>query len=254
MLSAAAATSILSLSGAHAFAASGANGQAQDSPGFLSGNTVQAPVDVPVNACGNTADVVGVGNPASGNKCASSSHSHASSSRQGGGPEATSHAGGHSTGAGADAIATGESTRSSGVLSGNTVQAPVAAPVNLCGNSVNAVGALNPAAGNSCANEAPHHEPPAGHTPPAKPKDPAPRAKEPVHPEAPKPAKVAPEEAPEHGPRGKDAPRQDHADMPDAQLAATGADPALFGTAAASAGLLLGGAILYRRRRASSRH
>ncbi|MFF5958517.1 chaplin [Streptomyces luteogriseus] len=52
-------------------------------------------------------------------------------------------------GTGADGAAAG----SPGVVSGNTVQLPVHAPVNVCGNTVNVVGFLNPAAGNSCANE-----------------------------------------------------------------------------------------------------
>ncbi|MFI9274165.1 chaplin [Kitasatospora sp. NPDC052896] len=47
-----------------------ATGVSQGSPGLLSGNTVQTPVDTPVNVCGNTANVVGVGNPAMGNGCA----------------------------------------------------------------------------------------------------------------------------------------------------------------------------------------
>lgn len=46
-----------------------AEGTAADSPGILSGNNIQAPVEVPVNACGNSVDVVGVGNPAQGNRC-----------------------------------------------------------------------------------------------------------------------------------------------------------------------------------------
>lgn len=46
-----------------------AEGTAADSPGILSGNNVQAPIEVPVNACGNSVDVVGVGNPAQGNRC-----------------------------------------------------------------------------------------------------------------------------------------------------------------------------------------
>ena len=40
-----------------------------NSPGVASGNVVQAPVDVPVNACGNTVNVVGLLNPAQGNTC-----------------------------------------------------------------------------------------------------------------------------------------------------------------------------------------
>ncbi|NUK11527.1 chaplin [Streptomyces lunaelactis] len=57
----------------HAHADSNADGGAARSPGLLSGNTVQIPVDVPVNACGNTVNVVGVLNPAAGNACASAS-------------------------------------------------------------------------------------------------------------------------------------------------------------------------------------
>lgn len=52
-----------------ATADSGAGGVAQGSPGVLSGNVVQIPVHVPVNACGNSIDVVGLLNPAFGNTC-----------------------------------------------------------------------------------------------------------------------------------------------------------------------------------------
>lgn len=52
-----------------AAADSGANGAADNSPGVLSGNVVQAPIHVPVNACGNTVSVVGLLNPAFGNSC-----------------------------------------------------------------------------------------------------------------------------------------------------------------------------------------
>ncbi|MFD0264102.1 chaplin [Kitasatospora indigofera] len=54
----------------------------------------------------------------------------------------------HSYGATAEGVAAG----SPGVLSGNLVQVPVNVPVNLCGNSVDVIGALNPAFGNACAN------------------------------------------------------------------------------------------------------
>ncbi|MFI6345150.1 chaplin [Streptomyces sp. NPDC050560] len=70
LTAAAAATGILSLPGAHAFADAGAGAVTANSPGLLSGNAVQAPVHVPVNACGNTVDVVGLLNPAFGNNCA----------------------------------------------------------------------------------------------------------------------------------------------------------------------------------------
>lgn len=53
-----------------AAADAGAQGAATNSPGVISGNTVQVPVHVPVNACGNTVDVIGLLNPAFGNTCA----------------------------------------------------------------------------------------------------------------------------------------------------------------------------------------
>ncbi|MBL1086329.1 chaplin [Streptomyces actinomycinicus] len=46
------------------------------------------------------------------------------------------------------AQAAGEAHGSPGVVSGNLVQAPVHIPVNAVGNSVNVIGALNPAFGN----------------------------------------------------------------------------------------------------------
>ncbi|WP_018545038.1 chaplin [Streptomyces sp. LaPpAH-108] len=52
----------------------------------------------------------------------------------------------------ADAGAQGAAVGSPGVLSGNVIQVPVNVPVNLCGNSINVVGLLNPAFGNTCAN------------------------------------------------------------------------------------------------------
>lgn len=55
--------------GGQAFASAGAEGAAVDSPGVLSGNNVQVPVDVPINLCGNTIDIIGALNPAFGNVC-----------------------------------------------------------------------------------------------------------------------------------------------------------------------------------------
>lgn len=43
-----------------------ADGVADHSPGVVSGNAVQAPVHIPVDAVGNSVDVVGVPNPAFG--------------------------------------------------------------------------------------------------------------------------------------------------------------------------------------------
>ncbi|MFF4395437.1 chaplin ChpE [Streptomyces sp. NPDC001480] len=44
-----------------------AGGEAKGSPGVVSGNVVQAPVHVPVNAVGNSVNVIGLLNPAFGN-------------------------------------------------------------------------------------------------------------------------------------------------------------------------------------------
>ncbi|MFE4053643.1 chaplin [Streptomyces sp. YIM B13518] len=51
--------------------------------------------------------------------------------------------------AGAEGVAAG----SPGVGAGNTVRLPVHVPVNVCGNTVNVVGLLDPAAGDVCVDE-----------------------------------------------------------------------------------------------------
>ncbi|MDT9700204.1 chaplin ChpG [Streptomyces sp. P17] len=55
--------------------------------------------------------------------------------------------------AAADSGANGAAAHSPGVLSGNVVQVPVHIPVNVCGNTVNVIGLLNPAFGNTCVND-----------------------------------------------------------------------------------------------------
>ncbi|MFF3734143.1 chaplin [Streptomyces sp. NPDC002476] len=52
----------------------------------------------------------------------------------------------------ADAGATGGTSLSPGVVSGDVIQAPIYTAVNACGNTVSAVGVLNPAIGNFCIN------------------------------------------------------------------------------------------------------
>ncbi|MEV7091044.1 chaplin [Streptomyces sp. NPDC093085] len=59
-----------------AAADAGAEAAAIGSPGVLSGNVVQVPVHLGLNLCGNTVDVVGLLNPAFGNKCANLSGGH----------------------------------------------------------------------------------------------------------------------------------------------------------------------------------
>ncbi|WP_406012737.1 chaplin [Streptomyces sp. NBC_00984] len=52
----------------------------------------------------------------------------------------------------ADSGSEGGAAFSPGVVSGNNIQAPVHVPVNLCGNTVDAVGLLNPTFGHACGN------------------------------------------------------------------------------------------------------
>ncbi|MFF4182123.1 chaplin [Streptomyces sp. NPDC001691] len=59
--------------------------------------------------------------------------------------------------AAADANAEAVATHSPGVLSGNLLQVPVHIPVNVCGNTINVIGLLNPAFGNTCVNDDSHH-------------------------------------------------------------------------------------------------
>ncbi|MGJ5893189.1 chaplin [Streptomyces niveiscabiei] len=198
-----------------AHADSAADGSTADSPGAVSGNTVQLPVHIPVNLCGNTVDVVGLLNPAMGNKCVNSSSGPASS----GSVSSGSASSGAANGGGAHTD--GRTHGSPGVLSGNGIQLPVHLPVNISGNSVNVVGALNPAFGNEAVNTS--HE-----DPPARPVDPAPQHPQPHRPAAPVPRTQTPTPG------------------MNVTLASTGSDGqgALLG---GSAALLLGGAALYRR-------
>ncbi|MET8291448.1 chaplin [Streptomyces sp. NPDC051639] len=52
----------------------------------------------------------------------------------------------------ADSGAEGVAMGSPGVLSGNVIEVPVHVPVNLCGDSIDVIGLLNPAFGSGCAN------------------------------------------------------------------------------------------------------
>ncbi|MFJ8885413.1 chaplin [Streptomyces sp. NPDC102402] len=247
MIVMAAASGILTAAGGYAHADASADGVAANSPGVGSGNAVQVPVHVPVNLCGNTVNVIALLNPAFGNKCANvSSHDE--------------HGRG-SSGASADGKAVG----SPGVLSGNLAQVPVDVPVNVCGNSVNVVGALNPVFGNSCANESgrDHGHPPV-HPPVDPPVDPPvhppvdPPVDPPVEPPTEEPPTVTPptEEPPTVTPPSSKPPVEEppagnpDPNSPDAQLAQTGAGGVGM-AAGASAALLLGGAVLMRRTRGS---
>ncbi|CAL9355496.1 Chaplin-B [Streptomyces sp. enrichment culture] len=189
-----------------AYADSGAEGVAAGSPGAASGNSVQLPVHVPVNVCGNTVNVVGLLNPAAGNTCVNEDVRHEAAS-------GTSKGASGASGASAESDAYG----SPGLLSGNGVQLPVHAPVNVTGNSVNVVGIGNPSTDNSSVNDSGERPEPA--------------------PERTVPARTLPAPAP-----------QEAAPAEQVALAETGADhtvPVL----ATGAAMFLGGVALYRRAR-----
>ncbi|MFG2558585.1 chaplin [Streptomyces sp. NPDC048496] len=249
LMTMAAAGGVLALSGGYAHADAGAAGDASNSPGLLSGNSVEIPVDVPVNVCGNSVSVVGLLNPAAGNACGNGSGSSASG-RHGSGAQASgAQASGRHAAAGramgdltreyragtrkhrargdgsfSGATAEGYANGSPGILSGNTIQVPVDVPVNACGNSVTIGGLLSPATGNTCEND------PDVSTPPVV---------TPITPVTP----LTPEKPEVPGPRGVP-------NAPEPQLAHTGAG-GLGLLVPAGAGLLLAGAgtVLYRRSR-----
>ncbi|MFJ5998708.1 chaplin [Streptomyces sp. NPDC092370] len=190
-----------------AYAGTGADGATAGSPGVVSGNTVQLPLHVPVNVCGNTVNVVGLLNPAAGNSCANEHD------ERGGPPGRTG-----------GAVAQGSGMHSPGVISGNGVELPVDLPVNVTGNAVNVVGIGNPSTGDESSN-APGEEHPVR---PRHPSKPAPR---PIAPPRPDPA---PEPDPRTVPHARGA------------MAHTGTDHTLQAVAASTA-LVAGGVVLRRR-------
>ncbi|MFV8128504.1 chaplin [Streptomyces syringium] len=59
---------------------------------------------------------------------------------------------GFSGGAVADSGAKGVAAGSPGIVSGNVIQVPIHVPINLCGNTIDILGLLNPTSGNTCVN------------------------------------------------------------------------------------------------------
>ncbi|MEG3630148.1 chaplin [Streptomyces poriticola] len=199
---------------AHVSGGAAADGTAAGSPGLISGNTVQLPVHLPVNVCGNTVNVAGLLNPAAGNGCAATGRADREGDRArddgAGGPASSGTAAAGSRG-----------KDSPGVLSGNGVQLPVRLPVNVSGNSVNVVGVGTPATGNQSVN------------------GPGERPSRPQRPAEPAPQPPAP-------PADRPMPAPEEARPPTGALAHTGTDamlPALAGGVA----FVLGGAVLHRR-------
>ncbi|MFI9241906.1 chaplin, partial [Streptomyces sp. NPDC053086] len=141
------------------------------------------------------------------------------------------------SGTGSQAV--GGAQGSPGVLAGNNVQVPVEVPVNVCGNSVNAVALLNSATGNGCGNESAYVDTPvpSASVPPS-PSTPTPPTRVT---ETPRPT-PSPTRSQTLPPAGEEQPGGPP------QLAETGSKT-LLATSAVSAALLTGGAMLYRRGR-----
>ncbi|MEW1777500.1 chaplin [Streptomyces sp. NPDC086777] len=55
--------------------------------------------------------------------------------------------------AAADSGASAAAAHSPGVLSGNVIEVPIHVPVNLCGDTVDVIGLLNPGFGSTCVND-----------------------------------------------------------------------------------------------------
>lgn len=76
MLTAAAASSLLSIATGAAYAHPGASAEASHSPGVLAGNSVSVPITFAPNVCGNSVDGGAALNPAMGNTCVTDTGSH----------------------------------------------------------------------------------------------------------------------------------------------------------------------------------
>ncbi|MFI6935065.1 chaplin family protein [Streptomyces sp. NPDC050287] len=276
LMTVAAATGVIAATGGAAHAGSYASGSSAGSPGVLSGNSVQAPVHAPVNVCGNTVDVVGLLNPAMGNKCVNTGvrtggGSHGGHGDSGGYGDSDDSAGYGGSGDSGGSHADGHTGGSAGVVSGNHVEAPIDAPVNVCGNSVDVIGVGNAATADDCANGAGsgsghHPTPPGGDgtTPPAAPEQPG-HPGTPEHPGRPgNPVEPGRPGVP-HTPSPADG-RTPGSSAPTshlgaqtvvqpqgaAQLAHTGSELPLGLALPVGAGALLAGAVLYRKARASA--
>ncbi|MER5516012.1 chaplin [Streptomyces sp. NPDC002763] len=214
---AAAAAGMLSLYAGPAFADTDATGTAGGSPGVVSGNNVQVPVNVPVNVCGNSVDVVAALNAAFGNSCASESDADEHPDNRA--PE-TSYGD-----SGADTSGYGSTECDSGY------------------GAEGSPGTTPPPYGGETS-------PPCGETPP--PPSPTPPSPTPTPPPpsrtAPPPSPTPPSPSPTPPPGGG------HHQGSPPTLPHTGSDrEAMLAASAASAALIAGGTMLYRRGRAASR-
>ncbi|MET9083033.1 chaplin [Streptomyces sp. NPDC004237] len=231
MFAAAAATSILSLYASPALAGSDANGAANGSPGVLSGNNVQAPVNVPINVCGNSVDAVGALNPAFGNSCANESHTHEHTTGRTHEPPHGDSGYGDNSGHGS------EGPRETPPPYGHETPPPY-------GDE------SSPPCDETPPSTPPTPPPPRHSTPPTPPGHSTPPTP-PGHSTPPSPPGHTTPPGPSTPPRRTTPPGGNH-QAPPPTLAHTGTE-ALLASSAAGAALIAGGTILYRRGRTASR-
>lgn len=104
-----------------------AQGSSEHSGGLGSGNVANAAVAVPVNGCGNQAGLIAAENRVKPQTCTIGTE-----------------------GSAPGASATGASSHSGGLLSGNVANAAVSVPVNLCGNQADAGALRNTVESQTC--------------------------------------------------------------------------------------------------------
>ncbi|MFE6333014.1 chaplin [Streptomyces sp. NPDC057798] len=235
MVTAAAATSILSLYGAPALADTSANGGAKASPGVAAGNDVSAPVDLPVNACGNTVDVVAALNPSFGNGCATAGDA----AKRGGDGEPSGDSGYGNGGDDRDhGDGDGDGDGDGGYGDTPPTKPPTKPPTTPPGGGHTPPGGGHTPPGGEHTPPGGEHTPPGGgHTPPGGEHTPPGGDHTPP------------------GPSGGDhapPPGGDH-NGPVPTLPETGSGEGMLAASGASAALIAGGAVLYRRGRAASR-
>ncbi|NLU75224.1 DUF320 domain-containing protein [Streptomyces sp. HNM0575] len=202
---------------------SGGTAFADTGSGLLSGNSVNAPINVPTTVCGNTVSVLGSLNSAAA--CGGSSDSRS-------------------------AAPSGTAVKSDEIGSGNNVNAPVDIPIGVCGNNVSALGDGN-TAGDCAGSEA---APPVSDEPDNPGPDEPGQDEDCDEPGSDNPGSDNPGPSDDQG-GGSDQssdvnPASDvrtQSEPGTEQLAHTGAGDMLGVAAPLSAGLLLGGFVLYRR-------
>lgn len=133
LLSAAAGALVLGGAAAASAATSAtADGLTADSPGVVSGNTVQVPADIPIQVCGVSVAAVAAATSADDNTCVDD---------------------------GTSAAAHGTATGSPGALSGNVLQVVLNAPIQACGDAVGVAAYGTQSQGNTCVVGEPRHHP-----------------------------------------------------------------------------------------------